>query len=88
MTKDELRELESAPKTPFQIFIDRLVCFSPVIAGALALAEYYMIPNLPGNESTDVYAYFIGVLMAAVFAVSFGVWLILRRIPVVNRWLI
>ena len=28
-----------------------------------------MIPNLPGNESTDVYAYFIGVLMAAVFAV-------------------
>ena len=32
MTKDELRELESAPKTPFQIFIDRLVCFSPVIA--------------------------------------------------------
>ena len=69
MTKDELRELESAPKTPFQIFIDRLVCFSPVIAGALALAEYYMLPNLPGNESTDVYAYFIGVLMAAVFAV-------------------
>ena len=35
MTKDELRELESAPKTPFQIFMDRLVCFSPVIAGAL-----------------------------------------------------
>ena len=69
MTKDELRELESAPKTPFQIFIDRLVCFSPVIAGALALAEYYMIPNLPGNESTDAYAYFIGTLMAAVFAV-------------------
>ena len=28
-----------------------------------------MIPNLPGNESTDVYAYFIGALMAAVFAV-------------------
>ena len=55
MTKDELRELESAPKTPFQIF--------------MALAEYYMIPNLPGNESTDVYAYFIGALMAAVFAV-------------------
>ena len=28
-----------------------------------------MIPNLPGNESTDAYAYFIGTLMAAVFAV-------------------
>lgn len=30
----------------------------------------------------------VPVLTAAVFVVSFGVWLILRRIPVVNRWLI
>lgn len=30
----------------------------------------------------------VPALTAAVFAVSFGVWLILRRIPVVNRWLI
>lgn len=30
----------------------------------------------------------VPALTAAVFAVSLGVWLILRRIPVVNRWLI
>ena len=30
----------------------------------------------------------VPALTAAVFAASFGVWLILRRIPVVNRWLI
>lgn len=30
----------------------------------------------------------VQALTAAVFALSFLVWLILRRIPVVNRWLI
>lgn len=70
LTKDELRELESAPKTRFGILFDRFVCFCPVLGGVLSLLEYYFIPNLKGNETTDTYAIFILILTGAA-AVAF-----------------
>lgn len=79
MTKDELMELESAPKSRLQIIIDRLICFLPIAAGGLALLEYYMVPNMKGNTSTDVYAYFIAILMAAI-AVFFAASLFSRKL--------
>lgn len=74
LTREELQELERAPRTARQIFVDYLICFGPILAGALALLEYHYVPNLPGNVSTQVYVVFIGglmVLLGAAFAVSF-----------------
>ena len=82
MTKDELLELESAPQTRLGRLWDVFICLLPLASGAAALAEYYLVPNLKGNESTNVYAAFIGLLM--------GGWLLcflwgLRRKKMFNR---
>lgn|GEM_PF-3009575 len=68
LTRDRLMELESAPRTPMRLFCDYLICFLPVLAGCLALAEYLWVPNLKGNRSTSTYAYFLAVLILASLA--------------------
>lgn len=68
LTRDRLEELESAPRTPMRLFCDYLICFLPVLAGCLALAEYLWVPNLKGNRSTSTYAYFLAVLILASLA--------------------
>ena len=68
LTRDRLEELESAPRTPMRLFCDYLICFLPVLAGCLALAEYLWVPNLKGNRSTPTYAYFLAVLIVASLA--------------------
>lgn len=70
LTKEELRELESAPKTRSGVLFDRFICLCPVLTGLLALLEYYQVPNLKGNETTDVYAVFI-LLLTGAAAVGF-----------------
>lgn len=65
LTREELLELERAPQTGFQVLLDYMICLFPFVLGGLALAEYFVIPNLKGNESTEIYAIFIGLLMAA-----------------------
>ena len=47
------------------LFCDYLICFLPVLAGCLALAEYLWVPNLKGNRSTPTYTYFLTVLIVA-----------------------
>lgn len=74
LTRDELLELERAPRSPKQILLDYLICFGPILAGTLAVLEYLYMPNLPGNECTNVYVVFVFGLMgliAAAFVVSF-----------------
>ena len=74
LTRERLLELESAPRTPLRLFCDYLICFLPVLAGCAALAEYLLVPNLKGNQSTDTYTWFLGVLTAlslAAFLLSF-----------------
>ena len=51
-----------------RLFCDYLICFLPVLAGCLALAEYLWVPNLKGNRSTPTYAYFLAVLILASLA--------------------
>lgn len=68
LTRERLRELESAPRTPWRIFIDTLICFLPTLAGCGAIAEYMMLPNVKGAEATMTYVWFLAVLTAAVFA--------------------
>lgn len=70
LTKGELLDLESTPKTPWQRFFDSLICLLPVLTGGVALLEYYCIPDLEGNEKTNIYAYFILIFMAA-FVISY-----------------
>ncbi len=64
LTRDELKELERAPKTAFQVLLDYLICLLPLVMGALALLEYYLVPNMEGNQSTSAYTCFILFLMA------------------------
>lgn len=79
LTQEELLELEQAPRTRFQILLDYMICLGPLLMGGLALAEYIVIPNLRGNESTETYAIFIGLLMVAL-GIAFAVALRNRRI--------
>lgn len=63
LTREDLLELERAPRTSRQIFMDYFICFSPILAGGLALLEYLGLPNLQGNQSTQVYVVFIAGLI-------------------------
>ena len=74
LTKQELMELERAPKTKADILVDYVVCFLPVLAGAFCLLEYYLLPNYEINTNTNVYGVFIGIIISlflAAFIVSF-----------------
>ena len=63
LTRERLAELESAPRTPLRLLCDYFICSFPIFAGALALAEYLMIPNLEGNTATATYAWFLAFLI-------------------------
>lgn len=74
LTREELLELERAPRTPKQILLDYLICFGPILAGALAVMEYLYMPNLAGNVSSNTYVVFVAGLMLLIstaFVVSF-----------------
>lgn len=66
MTKEELKELESAPKTAKQNYLDRLICFLPVIMGVLGILEYLYVPNHKNNTCTFTYVWFLSILIVAV----------------------
>ncbi|EEX48831.1 ABC transporter, permease protein [Jonquetella anthropi E3_33 E1] len=72
MTKDQLRELESAPLTKKRAALDLLIRAMPIFAGLLAMAEYLCLPDLEGNSHTMTYAYFLGALIAAAAAAFIG----------------
>lgn len=71
MTKEELKELESAPKTKRQVFLDRFICFFPVIAGIFAILEYLYVPNHKNNTCTYTYVWFLLFLILAVLTLFF-----------------
>ena len=77
LTRERLRELESAPRTPLRAFFDRLTCFLPVAAGGVALWEYLCLPNVKGAVSTMTYVYFLGLLTA----LALGAFLFSLRSP-------
>lgn len=65
ITRYELLELESKPKTKFQVIFDYIICILPILMGFSALAEYYCIPNLKPNKNPGVYGFFIGIQIFA-----------------------
>ncbi|WP_041702091.1 ABC transporter permease [Gottschalkia acidurici] len=67
LTKEELLEMESLPKTKLDVMKDYLICFLPVTIGILCLLEYYFIPNYGMNTITNVYGGFIGILITVFF---------------------
>lgn len=66
MTREELKELESAPRTRKQNFLDRFLCILPVIMGVLAILEYLYVPNHKNNTCTFTYVWFLTILIVAV----------------------
>lgn len=66
MTREELKELESAPKTKKQNVLDRFICFFPIIIGLLAIVEYLYVPNHKNNTCTYTYVWFLGILIVIV----------------------
>lgn len=79
LTKEELFELESVPKTKVKVIKDYLICFLPIIVGIVCLLEYYLVPNYELNTNTNVYGLFIGGLIA-LFFVAFLISLKNKRI--------
>lgn len=65
ITRHELLELESKPKTKTQLVFDYIVCFLPITMGVLSLTEYYYIPGIRPNKNSEIYAIFIGCQILA-----------------------
>ena len=84
LTRERLAELESAPRTGLRLFCDYLVCFMPVVFGALALAEYLLVPNLKGNTTTSTYTYFI-IALTLTAAAAFVLALVRQKFFYVLR---
>ena len=55
LTRDELREMESAPKTKAQIILDYVITFLPFAAAALMFAIYYKMPNKSENKDPHTF---------------------------------
>lgn len=62
LTVEELHLLEAKPRTLRQKTGDAVICFLPLIAAALAVAEYLWLPDLEGNSHTALYAWFVAAL--------------------------
>lgn len=71
LTRKDLRDLERVPKTKLQTTWDHCLCVMPLLAGCLAMAEYHLVPNLPGNLSGSVYSGFIVILMTVIASVYY-----------------
>lgn len=62
LTIEELKLLEERPKSLKQQIWDGIICLLPLVSFGLALAEYLIAPNLEGNETTPLYAWFLTAL--------------------------
>jgi NitT/TauT family transport system permease protein len=81
ITVRELRKLEDAPKSNLRRVLDRGLSALPFVLAALLLATYKLVPNFPKYAAnkmaypiSDVYAWFMGIIAAALlarFVVSF-----------------
>lgn len=63
-TKDDLMMLARQTKTKAEKIKDILILFLPIIAYFIHMAEYYYMPNKPGNVNTHVYGIFLTMLAA------------------------
>ena len=45
LTREELLEMESAPKTKMQHMLDVVICFCPYFAAIIMFLVYYLMPD-------------------------------------------
>lgn len=55
LTREQLLEMESAPKTKMQRRLDVLVCFCPFIAAIIMFLVYYNMPNIVTNPKPHIF---------------------------------
>lgn len=67
VTREELMELEAAPKTLAQKLLNLFICLLPAIVAGLTLVEYILVPNFAGNETTNLYIYFMSIWITVLF---------------------
>ena len=79
LTTEELHELESAPKSVRDRFVDRFICLLPSAAGLAAEMEYLYVPNVPGSSATWTYPAFMGLLCVLALA-GFASTFVSRRL--------
>lgn len=65
LTREDVLALESKPKTRKEVTLDYIITFSPILFGIVHLLEYFLVPNYGTNTHTNIYGYFIGLLILA-----------------------
>lgn len=71
LTKEELLEMESAPKTKGQIALDYCICLMPFAAAAIMLAAYYLLPDKSINKDPHTFT-----IVACFFVVLYAIYAI------------
>ncbi len=69
ITVGELIELEEKPKTRLQKIVDRVICFSPILAAAVLLLQYFYVPDFGLNTRTNVFPTIIGFFTAVLIGI-------------------
>lgn len=72
LSRQQLRELEAKEKTKFQIVLDWIIMFLPILCGVIAILEYELIPDGSKNKNPNTY---LGVLLVfiAMYVLYFGI---------------
>ncbi|MBE6012694.1 MAG: ABC transporter permease subunit [Lachnospiraceae bacterium] len=63
LTKEQLIEMEQVEKTPMQKILDLIISVLPILSGAVAVLEYWIVPNIRKNSNPMTYVYFLAVLI-------------------------
>lgn len=64
LTKEKLLEMESAPKTKLQRYLDIVICFGPFVAAAIMFLVYYKVPNIVSNDNPHVFTICVSFFLA------------------------
>ena len=64
LTKDRLIELEQKEKTSLELLLDFLITIGPLLACALAILEYLLLPNARENDFVHRYVVLLLVPVA------------------------
>ena len=65
LTRQQLRELEEKEKTTWQKVLDWIIMILPLFCGAVAVLEYWMVPNGSPNDHPYTYVGVLAVLIGA-----------------------
>ena len=55
LTRAQLMELEERDKTPKEKMMDAIITFLPIVALAIGLAEYLLLPDINPNPMPHMY---------------------------------